>query len=184
MKRRRIYVKVKVTHFMCYISMIYVAKRLVVRVAQRVEQQCKDNAGSNPPVRRKDWSFRWDRINKDSVLNAVSLNYSLKRAFVIYTILVMDFMICLNAKIDWLINCLLFYVPLKNISLVWRRHHYRWRAAKFRPVLGAQGLWAGSDLYRATPAMTRGLGFSGLIWRFSRFLRHTRGCGGSIWPGS
>jgi hypothetical protein len=87
--------------------------------------------------------------------------------------------------IDWLIDYLLFYVPLKNISLIWRRHHYRWRAAKFRPMLGAQGLWAGRDLYRATPAVTRGLGFSGLIRRnapFSRLLRHTRGCGGSILP--
>jgi hypothetical protein len=27
-------------------------------------------------------------------------------------------------------------------------------------MLGTQGLWAGRDLYRATPAMTRGLGFS------------------------
>jgi hypothetical protein len=26
-----------------------------------------------------------------------------------------------------------FYVPLKNFSLIWRRHHSRWRAAKFRP---------------------------------------------------
>jgi hypothetical protein len=30
-------------------------------------------------------------------------------------------------------------------------------------LLGAQGLWAGRDLYRATPAVTRDLGFSGLI---------------------
>jgi hypothetical protein len=78
---------------------------------------------------------------------------------------------------------LLFYVLLKNISLIWRRHHYRWRAAKFRPMLSARGLWAGRDLYRATPAVTRGLGLSGLIRRtapFSRLLRHTRGCGGPI----
>ena len=82
-------------------------------------------------------------------------------------------MICLctfstNRKayyIDWLIDCLRFYVPLKNISFIWRRHHCRWRAAKFRPMLGAQGLWAGMDLYRATPAVTRDLGFSGLIRR-------------------
>jgi hypothetical protein len=50
-------------------------------------------------------------------------------------------------------------------------------------MLGAQGLWAGRDLYRATPAVTRGLGFSGLIrWStpISRLLRHTRGFGGSI----
>jgi hypothetical protein len=100
----------------------------------------------------------------------------------------------------------LFYVPLKNFSLIRRRHHYRWRAVKFRPMLGAQGFWAGEeDFYRATPAATRGLGFSGLIrtcrtapiqspftthkgvWKiyfnpdphrspFSPPLRHARGC--------
>jgi hypothetical protein len=51
------------------------------------------------------------------------------------------------------------------------------------PMLGTHGLWAGRDLYRATPAVTRDLGFSGLIRRtapFSRLLRHTRWCGGSI----
>jgi hypothetical protein len=53
----------------------------------------------------------------------------------------------------------------------------------YRPMLGAQGLRAGRDLYCATPAVTRDLGFSGLIRRtdpFSSLLRHTRGCGGSI----
>jgi hypothetical protein len=57
------------------------------------------------------------------------------------------------------------------------------RAAKFRPMLGTQGLWAGRDLYRVTPAVARDLGISGLIRRnapFSRLLRHTRGCGWSI----
>jgi hypothetical protein len=84
---------------------------------------------------------------------------------------------------SWLIDYLRFYVPLKNFSLIWRRHHCWWRAAKFRPMLGAQGLWAGRHLFRATPAVTRGLVFFGLIRRtapFSRLLRHTRGCGGSI----
>jgi hypothetical protein len=87
------------------------------------------------------------------------------------------------AKKNTLINYLRFYVPLKNISLQWRRHHCRWRAAKFRPMLGAQGFWAGRDLYRSTPPVIRDLGFSGLIRRtapFSRLLRHTRGCGGPI----
>jgi hypothetical protein len=64
-----------------------------------------------------------------------------------------------------LIDYLLFYVPLKNISLIWRRHQYRWRVAKFRLMLGAQGLWAGRDLYRATAVVTRDLGFFGLIRR-------------------
>jgi hypothetical protein len=86
---------------------------------------------------------------------------------------------------DWSIDYLQFYVPLKNFSLIWRCHHYRWRAAKLRPaVLGAQGLWAGRDLYHVTPAMTRrSLRFSGLIRRAapsSHLLRHTRRCGESI----
>jgi hypothetical protein len=81
----------------------------------------------------------------------------------------------------------------KNITMaygVWVDHmeygfiHLQFvKGCKFRPMLGAQGLWAGRDLYRATPAVTRSLGFSGLIWRtapFSRLLWHTRGCGGSI----
>jgi hypothetical protein len=61
---------------------------------------------------------------------------------------------------------------------MWKRHLYRGRAAKFRPMLGAQGLLAGRDLYRATPAVTWGLRFSGLIrWiaPFSHLLRHTKG---------
>jgi hypothetical protein len=62
--------------------------------------------------------------------------------------------------IDWLIDYLRFYVPLKNFPLIWRRHHCRWSAAKFRPMLGAQGLWAGRDLYRAISAVTRDHGFT------------------------
>jgi hypothetical protein len=42
-------------------------------------------------------------------------------------------------------------------------HHYRWLGCKFRPMLGAQGLWAGRDLYRATPTATRDLGLYCLI---------------------
>jgi hypothetical protein len=30
-------------------------------------------------------------------------------------------------SIGWLIDYLRFYVPLKNISLIWRRHHCRWK---------------------------------------------------------
>jgi hypothetical protein len=93
------------------------------------------------------------------------------------------FKIHLNSSLYWLIDCLRFYVPLKNISLIWGRHHCRWRAAKFRPMLSAQGLWARRDLYHATPAVTRDLGFSGLIRGtalFNRLLRHTRGCWGYI----
>jgi hypothetical protein len=65
---------------------------------------------------------------------------------------------CLSRKVykltDWLTDYLLFHVPLKNFSLTWRRHHYRWRAVTFRSMLGAKGLWAVRDLYRAIPAVT------------------------------
>jgi hypothetical protein len=47
-------------------------------------------------------------------------------------------------------------------------------------MLNAQGLWAWRDLYHATPAVTRDLGYSSLIQRiaqFSRLLGHTKGCG-------
>jgi hypothetical protein len=91
----------------------------------------------------------------------------------------LGFKLCQN----WFIDYLVFYVPLKNVSLIWRRHHCRWRATKFRPMLGAQGLWAGMDLYRVTPTVTWGLGFSGLIRRtspISRLLQQAWGCGESI----
>ena len=79
----------------------------------------------------------------------------------------------------WLIDYLIFYAPLKNISLIWRRNHCRWRAAKFKPMLGAQGLWAGRGLYRVTPTVTQDLDFSGFIRKtatISRLLRHAWGC--------
>jgi hypothetical protein len=91
------------------------------------------------------------------------------------------FFLCLVFMYSW--NSLRFYVPLKNFSLIWRRHHCRWRAAKFRPMLGTQDLWAERDLYRATPTATRDLGFSGLIRRtalISRLLRLAWGCGECI----
>jgi hypothetical protein len=39
--------------------------------------------------------------------------------------------------VDWLNGNLLFYFPLKNISLIWRRHHYRWRAENFLGLCSA-----------------------------------------------
>jgi hypothetical protein len=52
--------------------------------------------------------------------------------------------------IDWLVTVL---CSLNNFHLhvyIWK--HYRWRAAKSRSMLGTQSIWAGRDLYRATPA--------------------------------
>jgi hypothetical protein len=83
----------------------------------------------------------------------------------------------------WLIDYLLFCVTLQNLSFNWRRYHYLWKAAKFKPTLGAQDLWAGRDLYRVTPAVTRGLDFFGLIQKtapFSHLLRHARCCWGLL----
>jgi hypothetical protein len=57
------------------------------------------------------------------------------------------------------------------------------KGCKFQTYARSQDLWAGRDLYRATPAVTRGLGFPDLIRRtapFCRLLRHTGGCGESI----
>jgi hypothetical protein len=99
-----------------------------------------------------------------------------------------------------LIDYLLFYVTLKNFSLIWRRNHYRRRAAKFRPMLGVQGLslschtccdteprFSRSQAKDLQSPFTTQKG----MWRiysnpdphgspFSRLLRHTRGCGGRI----
>jgi hypothetical protein len=93
----------------------------------------------------------------------------------------------ISAIFDWLIDYLLFYVPLNNFSLICRRHHCshrcRWMAAKFRPMLCAQGLWSWRSLYLATPTVTRDFGFSDLIQRttpFSRLFWHEWGCRGSI----
>jgi hypothetical protein len=83
--------------------------------------------------------------------------------------------------IDWLFTVL---CPAQRIF------HVLWRRRFYRPVKGCK-IWAyalrsgplSRDLYRASSAVTRGLGFSGLIRRtapFSRLLRHTRGCWGSI----
>jgi hypothetical protein len=87
------------------------------------------------------------------------------------------------ANVLWLIDYLLFYVPMENLLLIWKRHLCLWRAAKFRSILGAQGLWALRNPYRATLTVTRGLGFSSFIRRtapFSRLLRHQWGCWGPI----
>jgi hypothetical protein len=57
------------------------------------------------------------------------------------------------------------------------------KGCKFKPLLNAQDFGAKRDLYRATPALTWHIGFSGLIREtvpFSRVLRHMREYGGSI----
>jgi hypothetical protein len=138
-------------------------------------------------------STKKDRINAESSASYINTNTNIHHWYFLNMLFENTFNLFVNPAhfsfdvlkrlVDWLIDYLGFYVPLKNFSLIWRRHHCRWRATKFRPMLDAQGLWAGRDLYRATPAVTRDLCFFGIIRRtapFSRLLRHTRGCGGSI----
>jgi hypothetical protein len=88
-----------------------------------------------------------------------------------------------SVRYDWLIDYIYFTSREEFFYLCGSRHHHcRWRAAKFMTMLDAQqGIWAGRDLYRTIPAVTRGPGFSILIRRitsFGRLLRHARGYGG------
>jgi hypothetical protein len=62
---------------------------------------------------------------------------------------------------------------LKKISLMWRCQLYRWRDAKFGPMLCAKGLWAGRASYRSTTAVTQVLGVP-INWLFSGFTSHPR----------
>ena len=45
----------------------------------------------------------------------------------------------------------IIWCPGRKCLLIWRSHHYRWRAAKSRPLLDR---WAGRDVYRARTALT------------------------------
>jgi hypothetical protein len=77
-----------------------------------------------------------------------------------------------------LIDYLQFYVPRKNVSLIWRRHH----AGEGLPNLGLCSALRSVE-QGGIFIVTRGFGFSGLIRRaalFSCLLWHTRECGGSI----
>ena len=82
-----------------------------------------------------------------------------------------------NTEYDRLIDCTLFNILFENISVKKVRHHCQWRAAKVRFMLGAYSLLTGKHLYRAAPAMTRGLCFHSSIRRttpFHHLLRQGR----------
>jgi hypothetical protein len=100
-------------------------------------------------------------------------------------VIIFKFALCWICFLFWLINDWLFTVlrPAQEFFTHMETSPLPVKGCKFRRMLSTQGLWAGRDLYRATPAVTRDLGFSGLIWRtapISRLLRHTWGCGGPI----
>jgi hypothetical protein len=75
---------------------------------------------------------------------------------------------------------LLFYVLLKNISHIWRCHHYRWiRAVKFRSMpLSREGYLSSHSCCDTRPRFFRS--HPNAHPAFSRLLRHTRRCWGSI----
>jgi hypothetical protein len=47
-----------------------------------------------------------------------------------------------------------YFYACQVLAWLWRRHHYRWKAVKCKPILCAQGLWAGRNLYPAIFAVT------------------------------
>ena len=63
------------------------------------------------------------------------------------------------------------FVPLENLSLIWKCQHYRWRAAKCRPLLSTYGFSARRDLDRATLAATRELNVCCPVLRTVSFNR-------------
>jgi hypothetical protein len=84
--------------------------------------------------------------------------------------------------LSWLIDYLVFYIIIKNISIIWTRD-----VTITGEVQQNLGLYSVLRTFEqgdcATPATTWGLGLSGLIRRtapFNRLLRHIRECGGSI----
>jgi hypothetical protein len=69
---------------------------------------------------------------------------------------------CISPTVNLWFVYLLFYVPLKNFSLLWRRQYYRWMATKFRTMLvnvfGQEGtfivphlLWHGASFFQSHP---------------------------------
>jgi hypothetical protein len=84
---------------------------------------------------------------------------------------------------DWMIDYLRFYVALKIFLLIWRHHHCRWRAKNLGLCSAIRAfeqgeifivphlLWHGTSVFPVSSVYTS---------PFSRLLRHTMGCGGSI----
>lgn len=73
------------------------------------------------------------------------------------------------------------YFFFEITSLIWKRLHCRWTAAKFTITIGAYVLWNRRNLYCVIPAMTRDRNLHGLIretvpylsrWRQSRVTEY------------
>jgi hypothetical protein len=61
--------------------------------------------------------------------------------------------------------CLIIHCFTSRLRMFHLYGHDTIPDAKFRHLVGAQGLWAGRDLYRSTPAVKWDLHFPGLILR-------------------
>jgi hypothetical protein len=84
-----------------------------------------------------------------------------------------------------MVDCLLFYVPLENLSLIWRRRHYRWMATTCRFIQYSALLGFQQELILAcyTCCDMGPSFFSYLIRRtapFSCLLWHASGCRGPV----
>jgi hypothetical protein len=79
-----------------------------------------------------------------------------------------------------LIDYILFYVPLEIFSLIWRRRHYRWKTARFRPMLALLGSFEQGGIFIVPHSvLTRGLLYSPLLLWSSLILadeHHTNLC--------
>ena len=90
------------------------------------------------------------------------------------SVLVLDFclFVCLfDCLFVWLFVCLGIIVPFENFSLIWRCHHYRWKAGKFElcSILMAIEQWG---FFRVPHLLWHGV--SVIIWlKYWRYsLKH------------
>ena len=82
--------------------------------------------------RRKGWNIaaRW-YLKMNKIFRVGQFQKTINKQTIFHMIWrhKWDFILCL--LIVSLFVCLWFYVPLKDFSLIWRRHHYRWMASNF-----------------------------------------------------
>jgi hypothetical protein len=91
---------------------------------------------------RSGFSLRSLWVHPSVIMTMIHINIVLEFVIKMFHYLV-NFTSNICIIVRRLIDSLLFYAPLSNLSLIWIRHHNQWRAAKFRPLFCAQGLWAG-----------------------------------------
>jgi hypothetical protein len=83
--------------------------------------------------------------------------FLLKKCLVSALLRLIGFCFCF---LFWFINS---HTSNFSATGIWWLSHCWWHGCKFRPMLCAKGLWAGRDLYGATPTAIRGIGLYDLI---------------------